>query len=157
MVVSQQNARRHLGASLTGGGEGGNPESPANRPRKIPQSLSEYRGAPRLRRGAPSVGGVGGPCRGPPFPRLAPQGWIRPRRDRPRRAGRPPAGLPSPDLLLLSLEEGTCALVGLLGSSPAHEVNDSLAPHHSSRSPPQDSPAPNPTRITRLPRLSLPA
>src|SRR2546422_7411948 len=32
------------------------------------RSLSEYRGAPRLRRGAPSVGGLGGPCRGPPFP-----------------------------------------------------------------------------------------
>src|SRR2546430_16892706 len=31
------------------------------------RSLSEYRGAPRLRRGAPSVGGLGGPCRGPHF------------------------------------------------------------------------------------------
>src|SRR5712692_8115248 len=29
-------------------------------------SVSEYRGAPRLRRGAPSVGGYGGPFRGPP-------------------------------------------------------------------------------------------
>src|SRR5438445_9753870 len=35
---------------------------------------SEYRGAPRLRRGAPSVGGVGGPCRGPAFPRPGPSG-----------------------------------------------------------------------------------
>src|SRR5437867_5135096 len=28
--------------------------------------LSVYRGVPRLRRGAPSAGGYGGPCRGPP-------------------------------------------------------------------------------------------
>src|SRR5207244_7144773 len=66
VVVSQKNARQHLGTSLTGAGEEGNPESPSNRTRKIPKSLSEYRGAPRLRRGAPSVGGVGGPWRGPP-------------------------------------------------------------------------------------------
>src|SRR5439155_20342493 len=60
VVVSQQNARRHLDTSLTGSGEGGNPESPSNRTRKIPNGLSEYRGAPRLRRGAPRVGGLGG-------------------------------------------------------------------------------------------------
>src|SRR5206468_13049313 len=31
--------------------------------------VSRVRGAPRLSRGAPNVGGVGGPCRGPPFHR----------------------------------------------------------------------------------------
>jgi hypothetical protein len=30
------------------------------------EGLAGCRGAPRLRRGAPSVGGIGGPCRGPP-------------------------------------------------------------------------------------------
>src|SRR6267143_1584566 len=32
------------------------------------RSLSGYRGVPRLRRGAPSVGGLGEPFRGPPSP-----------------------------------------------------------------------------------------
>src|SRR3989442_22010 len=56
VVVSQKNARRHLDTSLTGSGEGGNPESPSNRTRKIPNGAA---GRPK---------------------RLAPQGWIRPRR-----------------------------------------------------------------------------
>src|SRR5207245_8236576 len=45
------------------GGLGGHVGAPHFR------SLAEYRGAPRLRRGTPSVGGFGGPCRGPPFPK----------------------------------------------------------------------------------------
>src|SRR5947208_4267771 len=40
VVVSQKNARRHLDTSLTGSGEGGNPESPSNRTRKITNCLA---------------------------------------------------------------------------------------------------------------------
>src|SRR5207249_11328093 len=45
----------------------------------ISGALSRYRGTPRLRRGAPSIGGFGGPFRGPQYhdPRVAIAACIR--------------------------------------------------------------------------------